>query len=254
MNDTGPLEFEQIADSRVYETRVEGSAGWSGYLLPASDALPGEIPLSRSLDDFPGHYLFSVRRPALLDTDPKAFAQAVLEHIRKKASTNRVALWLSAIEPLDFGAFNEFGFSFGPNGTGTGYELQSNMGAQIDPEVSFFVLEQSALRIDADVPGLRISANDTPGAPFIGFERNGKNMGISVTGGNGFIRARVPVGGTNSGCFVFTATMTPAVTFCDRALGPGFRYVVNDRSRGQMKMIDYRAYPVDQMPSPSAPP
>lgn len=48
--------FEQVGTSRVYETRVAGSVGWAGYLLPPGGSPPGGIGFNASLTGYNGHY------------------------------------------------------------------------------------------------------------------------------------------------------------------------------------------------------
>lgn len=245
MTDSDPLKYVQIAQSSVYETQVAGSVGWSGYLLPAPQSVKDGIPVADSLDGYLGHYLFSVRRPAMLDTAPETFADRVRAYIAR-ATSNRVALWLPAADPLELGSFDACGFGFG-KGADNVYQLRSNMNVVLGSGVVFSALEQCTLQIDPKVPGLRISTHGTSD-PLLRFRRDGKDAGIAITGSNDFIRARVPASGSNSGCFAFTASMKPQVAFEGRVLGPGLRYVVDDRGKGE-KIIDYRVFPVDRLPA-----
>jgi hypothetical protein len=239
--DPDPPSFERIPPSSVYETRVAGSVGWSGYLLPPGGSTPETIGFLASLESFDGHYLFSVERPTVLDDDPLGFAKELLSYIHN-VSNNRVALWLRVANPVELGPFESFGFGFGPTITGD-FELRSDLNVRIGANAIFFALQQTALRVDEAISGLRLSAPVGSG-PLLGFDNGaGEPLGVAVTGSSSFLRARVPFTGTNSGCFAFTADMdTRQILRAGGGVRLGFTMVADNRESGQRESPRYAAY------------
>jgi hypothetical protein len=242
------LGFKQVDSSIVYETsQATRPAGWSGYLLPLpTSELPDEISFDDSLTKFGGHYLFSVNRPELLPSNPVEFANKVRDYITK-STNNRAVLWLQPGAPPDFGDFDRFGFAF--TFFNSVYQTTSNMNSSVGANVTFFVLQQSRLQIDSAQGALRIFASASITPPFLGFnDSNGDPLGIQVAATGTAINIYVPFSGDNTGCCTFAGSMTTRQVFGDASLGPDFRFIVNDSSRGQKEPIRYRVYPLAELP------
>ncbi|NER45735.1 MAG: hypothetical protein F6J92_03415 [Symploca sp. SIO1A3] len=241
------VEFEQIASSNIYETPKDARpAGWSGYLLPMTTGLPEKIGFESSLTEFEGHYLFSVHRPKLLDSDPTQLATDVLNYI-KNNTINRAVLWLKPSVPQDFGEFNSFGFSF--LFFLNVYQVTSNMNALVGMNAVFFILQQSRLEIDINRSALRIYASYQAVSPLIGFkDSNGDPLGVSVVASESRINIYIPFSGNNTGCATFRGLMNTSQVFATEVLGPDFRFIVNNRGSGQPEAIFYQTYPIADLP------
>src|SRR3569623_1590460 len=144
MNAPAPPSFEQVGSSSVYETKVAGSAGWAGYLLPPSGSLPSSIPQDKSLTQYNGHYLFCTERPAVLDQDPVTFAANTLSYI-SKSTTNRAVVWLASAKPVSYGPFSQYGLPF--LFVGNVYQATGDLNLLFGANATFYILTQTRLAI-----------------------------------------------------------------------------------------------------------
>lgn len=241
-------QFEQVGTSSVYETRVAGSVGWAGYLLPPGGSLPGSIGFEASLTSQNGNYLFCTARPAGLDADPAGFAAKALAYIAKAAPRSRAIVWLaSASDPGMFGDFKQYGlpFMFAQNVYGVTSDLNLWFGAN----ASFYILNQTRLAIVDGALQFHASSSSVP--PFIGFRDKGlKTLGIQLApGANNRISIFVPFSGANTGCATFNGAVNTNLAFVTQGLGQGFRYIVNDQASGKVETVNYAAFAVPQLPA-----
>jgi len=237
-------QFEQVGTSSVYETRVAGSVGWAGYLLP-SGALPETIPFDASLTTYNGHYLFCTARPAGLDADPAAFAARALGYITK-ATRNRAIVWLASADPPEFGDFSQYGLPF--LFVASVYQATSDLNLWFGANANFYILNQSRIAISNGALQIHASATSVP--PFIGFRDKGqKTLGIQLTPANNRISIFVPFSGANTGCATFNGAVNSALAFVTQGLGQGFRYIVNDQASGAVETVNYAAFAIPQLPA-----
>jgi len=220
------INYEQVAESvPLYEIKVAGSVGWSGYILPQSADLPTEISLTDSLNDYNGSYVFAVSRPTVVDSNPSGFASDLNNYVNQNVGKNSQGLfWLQSVEPVSFGPFANYGFRF--NFFNGAYTLQSNLNISLGTGANFFLLQSLNFTINDDKQAISIYTQLGPSA-LIGFQKGPSDMGVNV-GNTGYNNAYIPVSGTNAGCLVFAAQLSPAKTFSPpTGLAAGFNYVVN---------------------------
>ncbi|HKP86430.1 MAG TPA: hypothetical protein VJZ26_10050 [Blastocatellia bacterium] len=239
-----PVLFEQVSATSLYETRVAETVGWAGYVLPNVLELPPTIQVGESLNKYKGYYIFAVKRPPVVDTDPAGFAKDVVDYVKKTTATNRAALWLKNSEPVEFGDFKKFAFMFSTD-INQNWVLRSDINAALGTNLTFFVLQNVVLSA-SDATGqlfLKIRSQ----VPNIAFQKGSSNLGIVI--GDGLNQsARIPLSGTNTGCMVFNATMTPATTFGSKGLQLGLKYVVNNTQTGQQQSIYYSGFNAAKLP------
>ncbi|HEV2757120.1 MAG TPA: hypothetical protein VG318_15240 [Actinomycetota bacterium] len=208
------VSFEQLGESALFATRVEGSVGWAAYVLPGG-TLPPSISMADSFGKYQGHYLFAATAPPLAATDPTAFAQQALKYFAKYAGINRGVAWL---EGDAFGDFPGHGFSFSTGQWGT--SVASNLNVALGRNVNFFLLTKVTLTVEDT--GLLLTFR--PGSqPYIGFQRGSNLIGISVTAGATQV-VRIPVAGPSTGAMVFPATVNTAAAFSSSGVAAGFEY------------------------------
>ncbi len=247
-----PLAFEQVSTTALYEIRGTNAAGWAGYVLPTTtDApcgtpdLPSSIAIADSLHSQRGSYLFAVRRPPIVDSDPCTLVRQANDYISANAGANRTVVWLEGVNPLAFGDFERFGFSFGQD-IWKDFVLQSNLNAALGQQMNFFALAGLYVSIDEDRGALVVSTGKT-GNPLLGFQKHLSDMGITI-GDAGSQSAAIPFSGPNAGCFVFAARITPSITFSTSFFDLGFTYVINDRQSGKEVRLAYPAFHVNALP------
>lgn len=244
MDAPAAARFERIGTSSVYETKVAGSVGWAGYLLPADATFPEAIEFEGSLTAYEGHYLFCTERPAGLEDDPAGFAAKALTYINA-ATNNRAVVWLEAADPVTFGAFDQYGLPF--LYVASVYQATDDLNLTFGTNVSFYILNQTRVAI-AD-GALKFSASAISPPPFVGFQdKDGRSLGILLAPDNGRIQALVPFTGANTGCVTFDGVLEPDQAFVADKLGQGFRYIANDRTSGRLETISYDAFATAQLP------
>ena len=241
------LQFEQVANTLLYEARVAGSVGWAGYLLPTAPSNPvAGIPIDQSLSQYSGAYLFATARPALIDSDPAGFVQQANAYIKANAGFNRAAVWLLNSPAAPFGNFAHYGFAFSPNISGLNI-LRSDLNAALGSNLNFYVLTNLYLSVDTAAGALVLSIR-TGTNPLIGLQNGADGVGITVGDAN-MQRAAIPFSGPNTGCFVFAAQIAPAVTFGAGAYMLGFRYVARDKQHNRRVTLSYPAFAAGQLPN-----
>ena len=245
MAESASPQFEQVGASSVYETKVAGSVGWAGYLLPTGSALPGTIGFDASLRSYNGHYLFCTKRPAGLDVDPADFAKNALAYI-DKATKNRAVVWLASADPVVFGDFKQYGvpFLFVANV----YQATDDLNLPFGTNARFYILNQT--RLDITNGTLQFSASSLSPPPFVGFfDKDGKSLGVRLAPSNNRIFAFVPFSGPNTGCVTFNGLLDTAQAFVTQRLGQGFRYMVNNQAAGTVQTVLYAALALANLPS-----
>ncbi len=257
MND--PVYYQQVApDSLVYETKVDGSVGWAAYVCFNSEDLPEQISLEESLKKHEGSYVFAVSRPDIVQTDPTEFATKVIAYVRENAGSNRALFWLQEVDPMKFGKFSEFGLQFYYSQIQRQYLQASNLNVSLGVNLNFFALQNLTLGINDENQSIFLSTRQSV-TPLIGFQKQNHDVGIDV-GNNDFNQAQIPISGTNTGCFVFQAQITPETTFSpDKGLEMGFEYSVHmnsntvDEDSGKTvyvdKSITYNGLNISALPS-----
>lgn len=243
-SESGSPQFEQVGSSSVYETRVAGSVGWAGYLLPQTSSLPSSIAFPSSLTEYDGHFLFSTVRPDQLESNPHAFSEAALTHIQT-ATKNRAVLWLASANPVIFGDFSQYGLPF--FFLSNVYQASGDLNLPFGRNASFFILNQTRLAVVNDA--LQFSASSLPSSPFIGFlGQAGKPLGLELSPVNSRIYAFVHFTGANTGCVTFNGTLITIQAFVTQKLRQGFRYMVNNQATGIVTSVTYDALNVDSLP------
>jgi len=241
-----PLQFEQVADTALYETRVDGTVGWAGYILPTG-TLPPNIGITESLSEYEGHYLLAVSRPPIVASDPVSFTQETKDYIKRNAKkANRAVVWLKSIEPAAFGKFANFGFEFNYDGIFEKYLLRSDLNADLGQNLNFFALQNLELSVNSNNGELAVSIW-TGDQPLIGFQKQYADTGITVEDAD-TQGARIPLSGPNAGCFVFSARIEPSTTFSSDNFDLGFKYIVKGRESGQEEQISYFGFDVPILP------
>ncbi|PXW50769.1 hypothetical protein [Methylobacterium sp. B4] len=240
-----PPLFEQVGTSSVYETRVAGSVGWAGYLLPPGGSPPGGIGFDASLTGYNGHYLFCTVRPAVLDSNPEGFAAEALPYINA-ATRNRAIVWLKSADPVAFGDFGQYGLPF--LFVASVYQTTGDLNRWFGTNASVYVLNQTRLAVADGRLQLHASALSVP--PFIGFRDKGaKTLGVQLTANAANrISAFVPLSGANTGCLTFDGVLKPALAFVTQGLGQGFRYLFGGQAKEVVTAVDYAAFAVAQLP------
>jgi hypothetical protein len=240
----GP-QFEQVGTSSVFETRVAGSVGWAGYLLPPGPSPPTAIGFEASLASYNGHYLFCTGRPAGLDADPAGFASKALAYI-KAATNNRAVVWLASADPVVFGKFSQYGVPF--LFVASVYQATSDLNLPFATNATFYILNQTRIAIANGA--LQFSASALSPPPFVGFrDKDGKPLGVALAPTNNRIFAFVPFAGPNTGCVTFAGVLDTAQAFVAQGLGQGFRYIVNDQGTGNVETVGYAALSVADLPA-----
>lgn len=253
MSDPEPLKFERVGVSNALETKVAGSIGWSGYLLPSSVQAPESIGLEQSLSQYNGHYLFSTKRPSLLETDPEAFCQQVLDHIQS-GTNNRVVFWLENADPLVLGDIDNYAMPF--FFVNSIYQTTDDMNLRFGTNASYYALTGTRLSVDESTSSLQLLAFSSSIPPTFGFRSlRGDPLGVSVTPAGTAIRAFVPFAGSNTGCVTFDGTLDTLQAFTTQQIGQGFRFVLGDTSASQdageytePKSIFYDAFDLSELP------
>lgn len=235
------LQFEQVAGTALYEVRAQGSVGWSGYVLPTGATAPAQIPIGESLTRYGGSYLFAWKRPPAVDADPAELARQANVYVQANARTNRAAVWLQGVDPVVFGTYANYGFSFSYDPINRRYPTRSNLNVRLGTNLGFFVLQDLSVTVDEDRGTLNVVKRKGQ-APFIGFDDGRSDPGIRVQEGQDE-RARVPFAGPGTGCFTFQATIAPAVAFAPNGLQAGFRYAAKTADGLQL------VYPALNVPS-----
>jgi hypothetical protein len=237
-------QFEQVGTSSVYETKVAGSVGWAGYLLPIGQTLPATIGFEPSLTSYNGHYLFCTERPAGLDTDPVDFAKNALAYIGK-ATKNRAVVWLASANPVVFGDFDRYGLPF--QFVNNVYQAMKDLNLPFGSNAAFYILDQTRLAITNGT--LQFSASALTPPPFVGFRgKDGKPLGVRLAPSNNRIFAFVPFSGPNTGCVTFNGVLDTAQAFVAQGLGQGFRYIVNNQATGSVETVRYAALSLANLP------
>lgn len=212
-------EFEQIGKTSLYETPPSNNQGWAGYLLPGA-APKNSIPVSDSLNQYDGSYIFAWTRPPILDSDPDAFIRTANAYIQDNCSGNRVVLWLqSPLGAVVYGSFQAFGFQFAANTFGN-LVLQSNLNAAIGSNLNWYVL--SLLDIGCTDAGELIVSTKSK-SPSMGLQKGLSDLGLEIWDGE-YQSVRIPTSGNNTGCFVFTGGFAPSRLFGPKAIDCGLKY------------------------------
>ncbi|PXX47038.1 hypothetical protein [Undibacterium pigrum] len=205
---------DPASQASLYEAPRAAMGAWSGYLLPANGQTPPDcISFGDSLSpDNKASYLFAQTRPLALDTDPGSFINAVSQYLAMNTGSSSTILWLKSVDPLEFGPFNNYGISILYNSVDQSFTTNSNLNVRLGQNLLFNILLGTGIYIDQDNGMLRLSAPvATP--PAIAFQRGSGNLGIRVTGTNGFIRNFIPFIGSNTGCCTFTASIDARAAF-----------------------------------------
>jgi hypothetical protein len=238
------VQFEQVAETLLYETRVPASVGWAGYVLPTASK-ETVITVGDSLNKFTGYYVFAVSRPPVVGTDPAGFANQVLTYVKKVTTLNRVCLWLQSVSPVTFGEFGRFGFQFSQD-INRNFILRTDMNAAMGAGLNFRVLTSLVLTADDTAGELVLRITSTQ--PYIGFQKGLSDLGIAVGEGTSQ-RARIALGGDNTACLLFTGKLTPSVTFSTGSgLNLGFDYIYRHKTTGADQVIYYPGFNTASFP------
>jgi hypothetical protein len=251
------LAFEFVATysastATLYEAQREDDAAWSGYILLNITVAPLKISFTDSLSSYDGSYLFASSRPAELNTDPKSFIQSVSEYINQQISAARIIVWLKTIDPVSFCSASQYSIGFGVS-SGK-YTTRTDWNAALGENFAFFILNTTQIIIDDDNGMMKFQAV-TSSAPKIGFNLNGSDLGISITGETNLIYAWIPFVGDNTGCTIFNASLESIKTFntttTPSGLPTGFVYTsktATDDSASDQQFF-YPAFTIDDLPS-----
>src|SRR5262245_15390826 len=145
-------QYVRAGQSQLYEVTSAGSVGWAAYVLPALppgiQCWPAAITLVESLLLYQGHYVFSVRRPPTIATDPAGFAKQVIASAQKSVQQgNRALFWLNQFVPVDFGPLANFGVQVCRDGFNK-FIIRADFNAQLGKSLEFYALTSLILEAD----------------------------------------------------------------------------------------------------------
>ena len=236
MSDSPAFNFlatDPTSQASLYEAPRVAMGAWSGYLLPATgDTPPASISFGDSLSpDNTASYLFAHTRPPALDTDPADFINKVYQYLSMNTASSTI-LWLKGVAPLEFGPLSNYGMTILYNSVDQSFTTNSNLNVRLGQNLLFNILLGTGVYIDEQNGMLRLSAPvGTP--PAIAFQRGQSDLGIRVTGGNGFIRNFIPFIGNNTGCCTFTANIDASATFAASGLPINLQYSTDGQGGSQ---------------------
>ncbi|MGB2983527.1 MAG: hypothetical protein WBC63_06670 [Candidatus Bipolaricaulia bacterium] len=235
-------EFQHITGTRLYAMpsgEGTGNVGWCAYLLPGSfTGRPDSIAIENafgydSKPSFSGHFLFALKPPE----NPSAFVSKVTGYIKSKFEDNymRAFLWFptSAFDGGPVRPTCGFGFGVPQDGAPKSPQIltRKNVTTLVDDlplRVEGDLRKNHGPLLSADGEGIVIDkAGPTAGPPVL-FESTG---GIPVPGIMTGKKARIPLVGPYSGCFLLTGAFTWEALF--GGFQQGFRYVHGTGSPGQ---------------------
>ncbi|MBB4952052.1 hypothetical protein H4S14_000094 [Agrobacterium vitis] len=248
----------------LYEAAWQAGQYWAAYLLPATgSAPPKDMSYTDTLSSvyskgsytalYPGSYIFASTRPAGLDVDPDSFIDSVTSYINNQNldAGSQVILWVTSVDPITFGTpFNDYSIVFSCNAISGQFNVTSNWNANLGLDLTFNILSNTTLKIDATSGSLNFSApaNYTQ---TIAFSRGHSTLGIALVSDGSRLNAYLPFTGTNAGCCLFSATIQPTVTFGSGGLPLGFQFTATDTSSGtaQTDNFYYPAFSPAALPS-----
>lgn len=239
-----------IDGTALYEATWTEDDYWTGYLLPDTGQTPPEtISYTDSIRSvlkqgawravYNGFYLFAPTRPPL-ESDPETFINEITAYLdsQKLEPDYQAILWIPTVDPVSFAdPFKNFSIVFTCDVFTGKFSVISNLNAAIGANLTFNVLNNTSLQYDTTTETLKLFV-PVDYSQSLAFQRQSTNLGITVTGDVKYIYTYLPFTGNNTGCFLFSASITPDVTFASNGLPPGFQYVATEASNNSKQTVN----------------